>query len=131
VVLPATIAPLASHVPNHAKKFAHVAVKELVVVFDLALQILHTLPYRLHGLEAFIEPCVEIRDGLTASRTTHRMQSERVVIASVSTVIIAVVATTVVVAAVVTAAVGAFGSLLLGHLIPNVEIVIISSSGRP
>jgi hypothetical protein len=48
------------------------------------------------------------------------MQSERVVIDRVS----AVVATSVVVAAVVTA-VGAFGSLLLGHLIPNVKIVII------
>jgi hypothetical protein len=55
------------------------------------------------------------------------MQSERVVIDSVSTIITAVISTTVVVAA----AVGAFGSLLLGHLIPNVEIVIISSVGCP
>jgi hypothetical protein len=59
------------------------------------------------------------------------MQSERVVISIVSA---AVVATTIVVAAVVTAAfvaaVGAFGSLLLGHLILNVKIVIISSGGR-
>jgi hypothetical protein len=55
------------------------------------------------------------------------MQSEWVVIAIVSTVVAAVVATTIVVAA----AVGAFGSLLLGHLIPNVEVVIISSGGRP
>jgi hypothetical protein len=46
------------------------------------------------------------------------MQSELVVIAIVSSVIVAVVATTVVVTAVV--AIGAFGSLLLGHLIPNV-----------
>jgi hypothetical protein len=63
------------------------------------------------------------------------MQSERVVIAIVptvvATIVIAIVTTTIVVAAVVTAAVGAFGSLLLGYLIPNVKIVIISSGGRP
>jgi hypothetical protein len=53
------------------------------------------------------------------------MQSEGVVIAIVSTVVAAVVATTIVVA------VRAFGSLLLGHLIPNVEVVFISSGGRP
>jgi hypothetical protein len=50
------------------------------------------------------------------------MQSEGVVIAIVS-----IVATTIVVAA----AIRAFGSLLLGHLIPNVEVVIVSSGGRP
>jgi hypothetical protein len=110
VVLSATIAPIASHAPDHAKKFAHVAVKELVVVIDHTLQILYTLPYCLHGLETFVDRCIEIRDGVTASCTTHRMQSERVVIASVSTVIAAVFATTVVVVA---AAVGAFGSLLV------------------
>jgi hypothetical protein len=103
VVLPATIAPLASHVPDHAKKFAHVAIKELVLVFNYALQILQTLLHRLHGLETFVDRRVEIRDGVTASRTTHRMQSERVVIAIVSAVIAAVAAV-----------VGAFGSLLLG-----------------
>jgi hypothetical protein len=67
------------------------------------------------------------------------MQSEWVVIAIVSTVVAtvvasvvtSVVATTIVVAVVATAAVGAFGSLLLGHLIPNVEVVIISSGGLP
>jgi hypothetical protein len=71
------------------------------------------------------------------------MQSEWVVIAIVYTIVIAivstiattvvaaVVATTIVVAAAVAAAVRAFGSLLLGHLIPNVEVVIISSGGRP
>jgi hypothetical protein len=60
------------------------------------------------------------------------MQSEGVVIAIISTIITAVVATTIVVADVVTAAaVKAFGSLLLGHLIPKVEVVIISSGGRP
>jgi hypothetical protein len=47
------------------------------------------------------------------------MQSEWAVIAIVSTVIV------------VAAVVGAFGSLLLGHLIPNVKIIIISSGGRP
>jgi hypothetical protein len=63
------------------------------------------------------------------------MQSEGVIIAIVSTVVTtvvaAVVATTIVVAAAVATAVRAFGSLLLGHLIPNVEVVIISSGGSP
>jgi hypothetical protein len=131
VVLSASIAPLASHVPDHAKEFAHVAVKELVVVFNYTLQILQTLLHRLHGLETFVDRRIEIPNGVTASRTTHRMQSEWVVIAIGSIVVTAVVATTIVVTAVITAVVGAFGSLLLGHLIPNVEVVIISSGGRP
>jgi hypothetical protein len=129
VVLQASIAPLASHVSNHAKKFAHVTVKELVVVFDYTLQVLHTLLHRFHGLETFVDRRVEIRDGLTASSTTHQMQSEGVVVAIISTIVVAVVATTIVVA--VVAVVGAFGSPLLGLLIPNVEVVIISSGGRP
>jgi hypothetical protein len=108
VVLSASIAPLASHVPDHAKEFAHVAVKELVVVFNYALQILQTLLHRLHGLETFVDRRVEIPNGVTASRTTHRMQSKWVVIAIVSTVvatvITAVVTATIVIAAVVTAA---------------------------
>jgi hypothetical protein len=59
------------------------------------------------------------------------MQSEWVVIAIVSTVVVTVVAAIVATTIVVAVAVGAFGSLLLGHLIPNVEVVIISSGGRP
>jgi hypothetical protein len=55
VVLQASIAPLASHVSNHAKKFAHVTVKELVAVFDYALQVLYTLLHHFHGLETFID----------------------------------------------------------------------------
>jgi hypothetical protein len=56
------------------------------------------------------------------------MHPERVVIARVS----AVVTITIVIATVVVAAtIGAFGSLLLGHLFPNVKIVIISSGSRP
>jgi hypothetical protein len=52
------------------------------------------------------------------------MQSEGVVIAIVSIVIATVVATTIVVAAVAAVAtVGALWSLLLGHLIPNVEVI--------
>jgi hypothetical protein len=136
VVLQASIAPLASHVSNHAKKFAHVTVKELVVVFDYVLQVLHMLLHRFHGLETFVDRRVEICDGLTTSTTTHRMQSEGVVIAIISTIIAAVVATSIVAAivavvVVVAAAVGAFRSPLLGLLIPNVEVVIISSGGRP
>jgi hypothetical protein len=130
VVPQASIAPLSSHVSNHAKKFAHVTVKELVVVTNYVLQILHTLLHRFHGLETFIDRRVEIPDGLTASSTTHRMQSEGVFIAIVSTV----VATSIVVAApvaIITVAIGAFGSPLFGLLIPNVEVIIISSGGRP
>jgi hypothetical protein len=56
------------------------------------------------------------------------MHPERVVIARVSTVVAIFI---VVAAVVVAAAVGAFGSLLLGHLFPNVQIIIISSGGRP
>jgi hypothetical protein len=108
VVLLATIAPLASHVPNHAKKFVYVAVKELVVVFYYALQILQTLLDRLHGLETFIDHSIEIRYGVTASRITHLMQSERVIIAIVSSIITIVVATSIV------AALGPSGVLSLG-----------------
>jgi hypothetical protein len=60
------------------------------------------------------------------------MHPERVVITRVSTVVAAVDAITIVVTAVVVAtAVGALGSLLLGHLFPNVQIIIISSGSRP
>jgi hypothetical protein len=82
-------------------------------------------------LETFVDRRVEIRDGLMASSTTHRMQSEGVVIAIVSTVVANVVAVVVATTIVVAAAIRAFGSLLLGHIIPNVEVVIISSCGRP
>jgi hypothetical protein len=46
------------------------------------------------------------------------MHPERVVIARVSVIV-------------VVAAVGAFGNLLLGHLFPIIQIIIISSGGRP
>jgi hypothetical protein len=134
MVLQASIAPFSSHVSNHAKKFAHITVKELVVVTNYVLQILHTLLHRFHGLETFIDRRVEIPDGLTASPTTHWMQSEGVFIAIVSTVVTTVAATSIVVAALVaiaTVAVGAFGSPLFVLLIRNVEVVIISSGGRP
>jgi hypothetical protein len=131
VVLQASIAPLASHVSNHSKKFAHVTIKELEVLSNYVLQILHMLLHRFHGLETFIDRCIEIPDGLTASSITHQMQFEGVFIAIVSTV---VTATSIVVAAliaIVTVAVGAFGSPLFGLLVPNIEVVIISSGGRP
>jgi hypothetical protein len=132
MVLQASVAPLASHVSNHAKKFAHITVKELVVVFNYVLQILHTMLHRFHGLETFIDRRVEIPDGLTASSTTHRRQFEGVFIAIVSSVVTAVVATSIVVAAlvaIVAVTVRAFGSPLLGLLVPNVEVVIFD--GRP
>jgi hypothetical protein len=56
------------------------------------------------------------------------MQSEGVFIAIVSTVVATVVAAAIIIVAV---AVGAFRSPLFGLLIPNVEVVIISSGGRP
>jgi hypothetical protein len=60
------------------------------------------------------------------------MQSEGVVVAIISTIIPAVVATSIVVTIfAVVAAVRAFGSPLLVLLIPNIEVVIISSGGRP
>jgi hypothetical protein len=60
------------------------------------------------------------------------MHPERVVIARVSSVVAAVIAITIVVATVVVAAaVGSFGSLLLGHLFQNVQIIIIFFGERP
>jgi hypothetical protein len=76
--------------------------------------------HRFHGLETFINRRVEIPDGLTASSTTHRVQSEGFFIAIVSTVVATVVA----------AADGAFGSSLLGLLVPNVEAVIFDGIAR-
>jgi hypothetical protein len=58
------------------------------------------------------------------------MHPERVVIAKVSAIVSTVVAV-IVVTVVVAAAVRAFGSLLLGHLFPIVQVIIISSDGRP
>jgi hypothetical protein len=57
------------------------------------------------------------------------MQSEGVFIAIVSTVIATVVAATIVVA-IVAVAVGAFGSPLLGLLVPYVEVVIFDGIAR-
>jgi hypothetical protein len=61
------------------------------------------------------------------------MHPKRVVIARVSVVVVTVVAVVaIIVAAIVVAvAVGAFGSLLLGHLFPIVQVIVISSGGRP
>jgi hypothetical protein len=58
------------------------------------------------------------------------MHPERVIIARVSTVVVAVVAI-IVVAVVVAAAVGAFRSLLLGHLFPIVQVIVFPSGGWP
>jgi hypothetical protein len=55
-----------------------------------------------------------------------------IVIARVSTIVIAVIAIVTIVAAVVIAtAVGAFGSLLLGHLFPIVQVIVFPYSGHP
>jgi hypothetical protein len=58
------------------------------------------------------------------------MHPERVVIARVSDVVAATV-TIIVVAVVVATAVGAFGSLLLGHLFPIVQVIVFPSGVRP
>jgi hypothetical protein len=54
--------------------------------------------------------------------------SRRVVIAMVSVVVAIII---VVAAVVVAAVVGAFGSLLLGHVFPIIQIIIISSRSHP
>jgi hypothetical protein len=61
------------------------------------------------------------------------MHPERVDIARVVGVVAAVVVAAVVVAAVVgvTTTVRAFGSLLLGHLFPIVEFIVLPFGGRP
>jgi hypothetical protein len=61
------------------------------------------------------------------------MQSEGVFIATVSTVVATVAAATIVIAAfvaIVAVAVKAFGSPLLGPLVPNVEVVIFDCRPR-
>jgi hypothetical protein len=52
------------------------------------------------------------------------MHPERVVIARVSAVVAIIV-----IAVVIAAAVGAFGSLLLGHLFPIVQVIVFPSGG--
>jgi hypothetical protein len=60
------------------------------------------------------------------------MHPERVFIVRVSAVVAAVVAIiTVVTVVAVAAAVGAFESLLLGHLFPIVQVIVFLSGGRP
>jgi hypothetical protein len=49
---------------------------------------------------------VELRNGVPASCTTHRIQLERVVVAGVTAIVAAVVTITIVIAAVVVAVVG-------------------------
>jgi hypothetical protein len=127
VELSVDLAPLALHVPNHDEQLPHVPVQKFVVVLDHAFQVLHALPHRLHGLETFVNRYVELRDGVTASRTTHRMHPKRVDIVRVSAVIVAAI----VVAVGFTATVRAFGSLLLGRLFPIVEVIVLPSGGRP
>jgi hypothetical protein len=55
------------------------------------------------------------------------MHPERVIITRVSAI---VVAAAVAIIIVIAAAIGAFGSLLLGHLFPIVQVIVISSGGR-
>jgi hypothetical protein len=60
------------------------------------------------------------------------MHPERVVVARVSAVFTAVVTIIVVITAiVVSTAVGAFESLLLGHLFSIVQIIVVPTGGRP
>jgi hypothetical protein len=57
------------------------------------------------------------------------MHPERVVIARVSAAVVVVVA--IIAAVIVAATVGAFGSLLLGHLFPIIQVIVFPSGGRP
>jgi hypothetical protein len=87
-------------------------------------------------METLVDRRVELRDGVTASHTTHWMHPERVVITRVSTVVVATIVVIVVVAAVVAtvvvaSAVGAVGSLLLGHLFPIIQVIVIPTGGCP
>jgi Na+(H+)/acetate symporter ActP len=59
------------------------------------------------------------------------MHPERVVIAKVSAVVVAAVVVTIIAAIVVATIVGAFGSLLLGHLFPIVQIIVFPFGSRP
>jgi hypothetical protein len=58
------------------------------------------------------------------------MHTERVVIARVSAVVVAAVVI-IVTAVVVATAIGDFGSLLLGHFFPIVQVIVFPSGGRP
>jgi hypothetical protein len=108
VELSAALAPLA----------LHVAVQKFVVALDNLFQVFHALPYYLHGQETFVDRCVELRDRVTASCTRQQMHPERVDITIVSAVVVAIG---------VTAAVRAFRSLLLMHLFPIVEVIVVPS----
>jgi hypothetical protein len=124
VELSAAIAPFVLHVAHHAEQLSHVPIQEFVVVLDHSFQVLHTLPHRLNSPETFVDRCVEIRDGVTASRTTQRMHPKRVVITRVVAIITVIVIG-------VTTAIRTFGSILLWHLFPIVEVVVLPFSGRP
>jgi hypothetical protein len=58
------------------------------------------------------------------------MHPERVVITRVSAVI-ATAVVTIIAIVVVVAAVGTFGSLLLGHLFPIIQVIVFPAGGRP
>jgi hypothetical protein len=92
----------------HAEQLPHVPIQKLIVILNHAFQIFHAPPHRLHGLEILVDRCVELRDGVTASRTTQRMHPERVDIARVSAVVV------------VTTAVTSLESLLLRHLFSTI-----------
>jgi hypothetical protein len=111
VELPAALAPLALHVPHHAEQLLHVLIQKFVVVLDHSFQIFHALPHHPHGLETLIDRCVELRDGVIASRITQRMHPKMVDIARVSDIIVVAVV-------IIATAVRAFRSLLLGHIFP-------------
>jgi hypothetical protein len=53
--LPATLAPLALHVPHYTAQLIHVPIQKFVVLLDHAFQIFHVLPHHLHGLETLID----------------------------------------------------------------------------
>jgi hypothetical protein len=57
--LSAALAPLALHVAHHAEQLPHVPIQEFVVILNHSFQVLHTQPHRFHGLETFVDRCIE------------------------------------------------------------------------
>jgi hypothetical protein len=76
-------------------------------------------------LKALVDGREEVRYGVTASRTTYRVLSKRVVVDGVAVVVA--------IAAIIgiTTSVGTFGSWLFRDLLPIVEVAIIPPSGCP
>jgi hypothetical protein len=119
------LAPLFLHVAGHPEELPNISIKELVVIVDYTLQILHSLPHRSLILETLLDRRIEVRYGVTSSRTTYWVHSKWVVVVGVA----AVVAITVIVG--ITTAIGTFRSGLLRLLLPIKEVIVVSPGSFP